>query len=858
MGNEVNVEFIKAMQIIADRKFGNGDKELKAEEKDAIRFFEEKMEEAFLDKKTINAETFNHAMGLYKANATGETKTVEADETEKLTKKEKKAAKKALEVKQDNIKTDIDALIKGDKDARLGQDTSISLNNLVDKLTAKNPADHATVIADVQEVIAFVQTTGFNSKEDVKNLEKKIEKNKDFNDFQKDLAKNMVELAKREQINKEAEVLANIYYDIKKDTKNPENFSNYLKLVETEMENRGLRDTSYYSKEAFKALETIVREDAANKASQERVQMIAEGSDNTTSKKVRKELINEADKKDKAYKAVVKDQKDENALTARWLDKDRRAEELEKISEKDLKKELGDELFNVLRKYLESHVNADGTYNVRDLSDKLFERVGYDVWMNMSDDTEMSELHGAKNELKVLTGRDFSDKDIKKIMKLVHIPKEPKDRNFMRALKESIVPGIAGAIAGASAYQSLEVTQRVQLNMDSATATEMISQLKAAGISPSITQGQDGTITVTILQKVLQDYRALMALGGAGLGVLTSTLMNLILGMENKEKSCISIADFDLTNERYTDVNNYKNYIKEIHPEAKANLIIALVDTFHAKYGDDWAKEYDAMLKQFAGRGSVLNCLELRGGKLIGVKKVEEVQEPEVKTTVITQGKKDAVDPQKVKVDMPEDKDYNNSSWEKLSTQYECLDKILDTIPDAKTKYPNCYKKREVLAEKILKAAQAVTDVNVLNDVEKMLYIAEEAFKSPDYKYETLKNCEFIDHAKFSATMKAEWLGKVRMPESLAGCQRVIKDTKDNKYDPKIKVTKAPVNPADVYTTTKGEDAKFGYRINNGPVQPCKDQQDLDKKVAEAQREAQARGEKVTIEKIKPYDEFAK
>lgn len=577
-------------------------------------------------KEGVSAEDFNQAMGLYKSAPAATTEVVTGEKTEK--KSDKKADKKALEVVQKNVKSDIEALIEGNKKARLNQDTSITLDNLVEKLTAKNPSGYASVIADVQEVITFVQGTEFDSKKQVEALEKKIKNNKDFNKFQKDLAENMVELAKREQINKEAEVIEGFYKDIKNDKKNAQNFSNYLKLVEDEIERSGLKDTSYYSEEAFDAVKFIIEQDAANIADQRRAQMIEKGSDNVSGKKVKKELLNAASETDKVYRNVVKKQEEENNLVGRWLDKDRTAEDLEKISEKDLKDRLGSDLFNVMRKYLDdpARKNADGTYNVRDLSDKLFERVGYDVWMNMSDDTQMSELQGAKNELKILTGRDLNEKDIKKIMKLVHIPREPKDRNFMRALKDSIIPGITGAVAAASAYQSLDVTQKVQLNMDASTAKDMIAQLQAAGINPDVSTGIDGKITVTVLQRVLQDNRALMALAGAGIGVLTGTLMNLIFGMENNEKSCISIADFDLTDERYTNIDNYKAYIKEVQPEAKANLIIALVDTFQAKYGDDWAKHFDSALKKFAGRGSVLNCLELRGGELVTVKPAKETK----------------------------------------------------------------------------------------------------------------------------------------------------------------------------------------------------------------------------------------
>lgn len=789
----------------------DGDGNLNAEE------FEIFKQEAAV-KEGVSAEDFNQAMGLYKSAAATATEATPA--TEEATSKEKKAAKKALEAKQDNIKADIKALIEGNKKARLNQDSSISLNNLIEKLTTKNPADHATVIAEVQAVVTFVQATKFNSKKEVEALKEKIETAKDpqgkplFNEFQKDLAIYMVELAKKEQINKEAEVLVGIYNEVKADPKNAQNFSNYLTLVEKEIENRGFKNTSYYSDEAFDALKQIVNQDAANIADQRRAAMVAEGSENVSGKKVKKALLDAAPETDDVYKKVVKKQKDDNDLTGRWLDKDRTAEDLEKISAEDLKKQLGDELFNVMRKYLESHINADGTYNVRDLSDKLFERVGYDVWMDLSDDTAMSELQGAKNELKILTDRDLNDKDIKKILKLVHIPRKPKDRDFIRALEESIIPGIAGAVAGASAYQSLDVTQRVQLNMDSDTATEMINQLRAAGIKPSVTQGIDGTITVTVLQRVLQDNRALAALAGAGIGVLTSTLMNLIFGMENNEESCISIADFNLTEERYTNIDKYKEYITKVQPEAKANIIIALVDTFHAKYGDDWAKEYDAALKKFAGHGSVLNCLELRGGKLMSVKPVEETEED---TTVeehrYSQHDQAAVDP--TYVDVPAI-DGSKTGWPQIARQYECL----------------VEKYQLSGAIRVLKLAQAIKDGNYSQERLDQLYALSKKGRTH------LQNIEGFDYKAYCNALDATYLPKlemkdgkpvpgtgVKVPEKLGDCTRNAElslQVQGQVQQATVKV--APTgHAADRIQTSAGQGAKYYVRLDGGAIQAYDD-----------------------------------
>ncbi len=805
MGLDISKITNAELQKLAYKHDGDNNNVLNAEE---FAIFKQEA----LQQDGINPEDFNQAMGLYKTEVAVATEPT----VQEPSKKERKAAKKALESRQNDIKDDIKALIEGEKDARLGEDSRVSLNNLISKLQAKNTnSDYAEVIADVQEVVNFVNGK-FNNKKEVEALEKKIKKNPDFNKFQKDLAEKMVELAKREQINKEAEVLVGIYEEIKADKNNAQNFTGYLNKVKTEMESRNLKDVSYYSDEAFKALEEVVIQDIKEVSKNKRKEMIREGAEHDSENDVKDAILDSLPETDKLARKVVKKEKDINGVTGRWLDRDRRAEDLEKITEKELRKELGDELFNILnRNYLHTKKNEDGTYNVRDLSDKMFERVGYDVWMNMSDDTQMSELQGVKNELKVLTGRDLSDKDIKKIMKLVHIKKEPKDRNFVRAVKDSIIPGLAGAIAGASAYSKLDVTQRVRLNMDSSTATDMIAQLKAAGINPSTSVNEDGTITVTVLQKVLQDNRALAALAGAGIGVLTGTIANLIFGMENNEKSCISIADFDLTDERYTNIDNYEKYIRETQPEAKADLVVALAKTFKEEYGDDWAKEYDSMLKKFAGRGSVLNCLELRAGQLVDVKNEDnKTTHPVEEDHKYSKTDKDAVEP--TYEDVPAI-DGSKTGWAQIARQYDCL----------------VEKYQLAGAIRVLKLAQAITNGDYSQERLDQLYDLSKKGRSH------LKNIEGFDYQKYCDALDATYLPAlkydgegnvikgtgVKVPETLGDCPRNAELSL--KVIGKVKQAEDPVAPtghaADRRRTSDGSAAKFYVRLDGGAVQEFDD-----------------------------------
>lgn len=819
MGLDISKITNAELQKLANIQDKNNNKILDSAE---FELFKEKAAK----KEGISAEDFNQAMGLYKTEAA--QTTVATVQTAVPTRKEKRAARKDLNARRNDIEKDIQALIEGKKSARLRKDEGITLNNLVKRLSEKNEnSEYAGIIADVQAVVAFANSTKFNSKEEVKALEKRIKKNDKFNDFQKGLAEQIVELAKREQINKEAEVLVGIYDAIKADKNNAENYTAYLKKVKTEMDNRGLKNVSYYSDEAFEKLESVVKQDAVDAANKKREQMVKDGAEFDSEKKVKKALENKTPETDKISRKAIKNGKDMNGVTARWLDRDRRAEELEKITEEELKDELGEKLFNILnRSYLDKKKNSDGSYNVRELSDALFEKVGYDVWMNMSDDTPMSELQGAKNELKYLTGRDLKDKDIKKIMKLVHIEKEPKNRNLLDAVKKSIIPGIAGAIAGFSADSRLHVTQKVQINMESTSAKNMLAELEAAGITPTTIANSDGTITVTILQEVLKDTRALSALAGAGIGVLTGTLMNLIVGMENNEKSCFSIADFDLTNERYTNIDNYKDYVRKTEANSKrADLICALADTMHKQYGDDWAKQYDSMLKKFAGRGSVLNCLEFRSGVLFGVtdqKKPEQTTTtPTTSTTPTTQtttetekdhtystNQKDAVEA--TYEDVPAI-DGSTTEWKKIARQYDCLVEKY-TLNGA---------------IRILKIAQAINNGDYSAENLDKLY--KLSLKGPSQ----LKNIEGLDYQKFYDTYKATYLpaleydknGKpikgtgVKVPAQLGDCTRNAElSLKAGRLPQAKNVVKPTGHAADRRKISDGSEAVYYARFDNGPV----------------------------------------
>ncbi len=891
MGNEVNVEFIKAMQIIADRKFGNGDKELKAEEKDAIRFFEEKMEEAFLEEKTINAETFNEAMGLYKSvpaattetTVEGTTETEETAATEETTK-----AEEAEEAEETTVEDKVEEKKYEDKHADTRAENLVfrhmedltangtTRNNLMvlleDKLADLNDDPRYVKLKSSIEDVLKMMPQSYTTLEDIKRQHKviveKLESNGTKDKLHLDILDKLEDLAENEVRLAASKTVDNLYAQFAKVKENEpqKTQEQIMDAVKAELENK--KQYKAEVEDAFKAYEDKVimkkaREHVTAAFEQalglpERKDVVAKAKEILVANGQWDKYTEKAITQSKWYDIITGEER--TAKTQAKRQATRNNVELKKHqSKEDVLDKLGkkNEVYDALIAsglITENEDNVDLTL----LSDIIGLQVGADNCLNRHAqiDKAISEKFRTTSALAMKTKLEsMTESEAKKLAELTGYDIEGKDiRRILIGAIEGFIAGtaIGAAAAAANQHQSVliegdQLSHKLNLEIKGDLAADSIGELPAG-----VTVNETGAGVIITLSQVIKDPDKLIKLPklvgetawktglmGAALGALK--------GLEDRGEEPVTVTNFDET--------DFTKYVERMQWELKRlgrseELIEGFTCLAASCLREDGSWDKAAYLDE-------LNKLGGDGGK-INIKEAPDAcpeNEEEVKNTVITQGKKDAVAPQKVKLET-DDKNYNHSSWEKLADQYECLDSILDDIPDAKTKYPNCYKKRGVLAEKILKAAQAVTDQSVLNDVEKMLYLAEEAFKSPNYKYESLKNCEFIDHTKFCETMKADWLGNVRMPASLAGCNRVEKDTKDNKYDPNAKLTNAPTAPADLHTMTGGEKAKFGYRINGGEVIECKDLLDLNTQVAKAKKEAEDRKEAVSISKITPWDKF--
>lgn len=657
MGNEIRQDYINRKIEIADFIYGNDDKKIDASEKDAISLFLQAVEEDY-KKGSLNKATYDYAKGLYTT-----------DVLEKTDVKKNNEVKKEEDVKEDNKlgseKADEKNLSKSDKkDLNKNRDDVKkdienrskkfqSIEELKTYLVKAYPNEkYAPVLAEVQEIIDLVKNEEHDSKEDIGKIKGNVKKdNKNLTGFQKNILDDVVKIVKTEQIIKEYKDLRNLYNaELAKDKSDTPNYKQAYENVK-EAVNDDKKYDKTYKKEALKLLEQHVKDDVAHDVDFNKRRNLKSTKDNDVKKEL-KALYDEDDKFSQKY--IDKDKAD-NKLTARRNKFLKRAEELKSIPLSEIKEVLGEDLYRKLeaKNFFESRKNADGSYNLYDISKAVEERAGLNYWVDPnSDDPEMSEFVNTQGELGSISGlgvydkknnkRGITEDETDKFLKLTEMPKRPKDRNVFNGLKKGLSGIIPGAVGAAISATAIDIKQTMRITAESSIAQELISQMQAAGYNPQVSEGNSGELSITATQRYVRDFRALSILSGAALGVLQGTLLHCILGEEVNETSCISIADFVITDEKYNNIDKYEEYIRQKfsnNPD-KADNIVSLARTFvkpmkDGKIVENYDQEgtvpyfdaaaYDTYLKKAAGIGSPLNCQELHSSIIYQEK-------PEVKT----------------------------------------------------------------------------------------------------------------------------------------------------------------------------------------------------------------------------------
>ena len=552
-------------------------------------------------------------------------------------------SKKEAKRDQEKIKDSVKDMVK----------QGVTPQELISELKNKytNP-QFASVINEVQEVLNIVNGTNYNSKDDVKNIhgtaEKALKAAGKWDGFHKDVLSALEDQAEANQIEKEFQVMLVNYNEVKAACKAEglaPNFEEYVKVVKD-----NFKDKKSYTKQALKQLEDWARDEAMG------VQEVRlEASQGTSKRQIRKELRAQNTAGDAYQNDAIQDLKTERRIFARKHKLNKRGEEISHLNKETLISELGKRgyqynfvkkaaahkigtnIYDKLKnKYLETIKNEDGTYDLSKLQDDLLNYVGQDYKVNQSKDEQMSEMFNIKVRLKDLTGEDFTDNETKVLLNVLEFDREHKDH--APKLGKAVYSGIVSALGAIGAIGNGEIRQHVGITIklgSVADAKEFTDLLKQQGVKTS-TEEVNGQVNVRIL--VDQTVRAglLNILKGAGIGVLTSAMLDIILGNERDEKSCFSVSDYNKDDPTYTDPEKYKkHFANTTKNKAKSDAMNTLVDAYVEKYGENWHSELHNTILKTAGIGSKMNleeCRVLRFQKPEAKPPVKPEQETPVKT----------------------------------------------------------------------------------------------------------------------------------------------------------------------------------------------------------------------------------
>ena len=488
----------------------------------------------------------------------------------------------------------------------------------------QNP-DYKFALDSVAMVLNAVNETNYQSKDDVNKISDTVKKQLKAagceDDFHKDLLKEFVKQAENVQKGRELEEIKGIYKEIlenEKDKDSVRNYSKDVKAVEENLKNKNLWKTSYYKDVFDNLFKNYVISIALNEIDSKLPEIKGD-------KDKIKDTLKAEHKDDDIFDKALDKRKKEIETFSRGYAIDEKSKKLENISPKDIKDKIGDDLFEKLnRSYLPKVKNEDGTYNLSALSDEIMTRVGIDNQVNRSKDKQMAELTNIQRHLISVVGLELEEKEVKKLMDLCEIKMEKKDRSFKTILNKGLggIPGLITTAAmgmhkvviNASQHQSIIMTVGNKELKD--MILESLGDQAAKAI---ITQNGD-SYEILISQEQLLSKSTSKALLGAALGgisVLTNMLWALAFGEDKEEQSCISISDYDINDPKYTDAEQYKEYIATIYKDnpTKVKTFQMLVDCYQEQYGDEWHTHYWQKLREMAGIGSKLNPDECRAAK---------------------------------------------------------------------------------------------------------------------------------------------------------------------------------------------------------------------------------------------------
>ncbi len=584
-----------------------------------------KQEAAKID---CSPEDFNQAMGLYTTNPVTPTEATKVEEkpvekNTEISRKEKREINKQI---LDVIKEYIDG---GYEDGMYSKYSSIPTRQGLIHYLSEQFKGNEKAIAAFQELVPYLPITGnLGSKKEVNAARIKAVNNYSLTESQIKIVNEFGKVVKNEQINNELEEMREVFNELKNDPENKkvlwtknQNGEDVLNLDACKkLLRKSVKHTSYFN-EAFKAFKDDLRGYAVSIHDYKVTE-----SEGQTKREVKKEALKEVGKNDTLSRQTIRKQEDTHRIVANTNYYFDNKEQLKTVTNEDLEKNLTKDM---LSKLYRSYLDKDQQQHDLTRLGEIFEnRVGFDLTIDRSGQGNAAELANVKADMHEETGIWFDDKELLKLAKLCKVRDDGKDRSWKAITEGTPFAALGSAISALATSPVIRVTQTVPITVDANLKDEILKNLSNSGITPDVTDLKNGSFLINIKQEVLLYGGGIAALAGAGIGVVTTLVLNAIFGKERAaETACIAPND-----RSFATIDEYSDYIKARYPKVKADILIELAK-FYVKDGKfDW-NGFEDHIKKIGGPGSVMSCDELKAAALYTPKAVspQETVKPTIK-----------------------------------------------------------------------------------------------------------------------------------------------------------------------------------------------------------------------------------
>lgn len=743
----------------------------------------------------------------------------------------------------------------------LNEEVANSPEKLLSKLTerlgvqANNPY-YKDLQNQIKYIMNAVNEIGYNSKDDVEDLEKKVKEKLHIgrkDDFAKDTLKALVKNAEYVQSTKEYNEVKNAYTKL---TDAGVNAELAFDQVKKEFKSKG----SYYKAQLEKLEDSYIMPKA-----RQTVRDAIYESDATKSRRVKQdtketlrsngdwnkytekalggennfgEWISGKDsdmkitRKNQARKNVVIDIR-ENGLTSDEIH--------DSVDKKKtflfFKKKT--QLFEAL---VSSGLITDlgnGKYDVSALSELIGLHVGANYKMDrtssdykaLAEKTKTTSALAAATELKNLT-----EDEAKMLVEMCGYKVEGKNlgKAILGATIGALVNGLGAAGAAATNPRAVAYNNdHFEFNLDMGSAdldkfmdenSYVISSLEEQG---GIVNIANGVLQIIIDKNDVRRFSKFILETGLKSSIIGAAA-GLIAGLKDAPEKPITSTQFECTTlEEYAKVLDSEAKQKALAPEYKdALMLIAL--SFTNEDGSWNCDEYKLFLNEAAGNGGVLNREELLGA-LSEINKKEDVTEKNNTTPVVEKDHnystkdKNAVAAEYKDIPVI---DGSTTSWSKIAGQYDCL--------------VDRYGLQDAI--RMIKIAQAINNGDYgKENMERLLAISKKGLSH-------MKNIEGLDFEAYKSALQATYLPSlkkdnegnnipgtgVKVPVNIADCIRdESKSLKADKATPAEEIVNPTGNATDRIKVRDGQAAKYYVRLDGGAVQEYDSMQERDKVVAE-------------------------